>query len=135
MLGTPYSLPFDEPFSVKGIYHSPWIVAKGKNDQSWLTDEGRFNAKIQPQNNDGLQLAFINTGKEDGSSLFLTPIVDFTTAKNPVFSVWIHHSDAMPEEAYVSVLASTDGSKNYLEVAPKQTLSAMISPLRLKSTE
>lgn len=123
VLGTPYSLPFDEPFSVKGIYHSPWIVAKGKNDQSWLTDEGRFNAKIQPQNNDGLQLALINTGKEDGSSLFLTPIVDFTTAKSPVFSVWIHHSDAMPEDAYVSVLASTDGSKNYQEVAPKQTLT------------
>lgn len=114
ILGTPYDIPFVEPFASTGLDHTPWLIMAGINDESWTSDTGYFNSKIQPQNEDGLQLIFRNTGSKDGSSLFITPIIDFTSAKNPVLSVWLHHSDAMPEEAYVTVDASTDGSTTYV---------------------
>lgn len=117
VLGQPYSLPFIEPFNVNGLDHAPWIISAGKNNQAWTTDPAVYNAKIQPQNEDGLQLLMRNTGVEDGSSTFLTPIIDFANAKAPIMKVWLHHSDAMPEEAYVTVDASIDGSKNYIAVA------------------
>ena len=114
VLGVPYTLPFTEPFSSKGIAHSPWIVTAGKNSQTWTTDAGHYNDKIQPENNDGLQLVFINTGTADGSSYFATPIIDFGSAQKPVLSLWLHHSDAMPEDAYATVVASVDGSRNFI---------------------
>ena len=123
VLGLPYTLPFDEPFAAKGVNHAPWLINAGKNNQAWTIDAGHYNANIQPENEDGIQLVFFNSGNADGSSSFMTPIIDFTDAKQPVFSVWLHHSDAMPEGAYVNVLATTDGSKNFTEIAPKQTLT------------
>lgn len=116
VLGVPYTLPFAEPFAASGLAHSPWIVTAGKNGQSWNVDGGYYNDKIQPENNDGLQLVFYNAGTEDGSSFFSTPIIDFSNAQKPVFSVWMHHSDAMPEEAYATVVASTDGSNNFITI-------------------
>ena len=124
VMGVPYELPFEEPFSATlGIAHSPWIIMPGKNGQNWTVDQGYYNAKIQPENEDGLQLVFLNSGTEDASGSFVAPIIDFTDAENPILSVWLHHSDAMPEGAYVNVLATTDGSKNYKEVAAKQSLT------------
>lgn len=117
VLGVPYTLPFAEAFNANGLDHSPWIIVNGKNGQAWTTDTGVYNDKIQPQNGDGLQLLMRNTGIEDGSSTFLSPIIDFTNAKMPVLKVWLHHSDAMPEEAYVTVDATIDGSKNNIAVA------------------
>lgn len=117
VLGEPYTLPFNEGFNVNGLDHAPWIIVSGKNGQAWTTDPDVYNDKIHPQNGDGLQLLMRNTGVEDGSSTFLSPIIDFTNAKMPVLKVWLHHSDAMPEGAYVTVDATTDGSKNYVDVA------------------
>lgn len=117
VLGEPYTLPFNEGFNVNGLDHAPWIIVSGKNGQAWTTDPDVYNDKIHPQNGDGLQLLMRNTGVEDGSSTFLSPIIDFTNAKMPVLKVWLHHSDAMPEGAYVTVDATTDGSKNYVAVA------------------
>lgn len=116
VLGTPYDLPFDEPFSADGIDHQPYLIAAGINSQAWTVDQGYYNQKIQPQNNDGLQLVCINAGSEDGSSQFITPIIDFTSTVKPTFKVWLHHSDAMPDEAYALVQASTDGSKDFIAV-------------------
>lgn len=123
VMGVPYDLPFDEPFTAQGVNHSPWLVMAGKNNQNWTVDAGHYNANIQPQNEDGAQLVFINTGSEDGSGSFVTPIIDFAEAKNPVLSVWVHHSDAMPENAYVKVIATTDGSKDYKEIGQQQSLT------------
>ena len=117
VLGEPYTLPFNEGFNVDGLDHAPWIIVSGKNGQAWTTDPAVYNAKIQPQNGDGLQLLMRNTGVEDGSSTFLTPIIDFANAETPIMKVWLHHSDAMPEEAYVTVDATIDGSKNNIAVA------------------
>lgn len=117
VLGEPYTLPFNEGFNVNGLDHAPWIIISGKNGQAWTTDPDVYNDKIHPQNGDGLQLLMRNTGVEDGSSTFLSPIIDFTNAKMPVLKVWLHHSDAMPEGAYVTVDATTDGSKNFVAVA------------------
>jgi hypothetical protein len=30
VLGKPYTMPFAEPFTTKGIYHSPWFIGKWK---------------------------------------------------------------------------------------------------------
>lgn len=117
VLGTPYGLPFSEPFSSTAFNHSPWLISAGLNDQAWTLDEGYFNANIQPANNDGLQLLLRNTSSEPGSSSFVSPIIDFADAQHPVLTLWLHHSDAMPEGAYVTVNASLDGSNNYVAVA------------------
>jgi hypothetical protein len=111
VLGKPYTMPFAEPFTTKGIYHTPWLIMAGKNSQAWTLDQGYFNEKIQPENKDSLQLLLRNVGTEDGSSRFITPIIDLTNASNPVMSVWLHHSDGMSDKAYVTVDASIDGSK------------------------
>ena len=105
-------MPFVEPFAAKGLNYSPWIV-----DSGWKTDEGFYNDNIQPENNDQLQFVFINKGTESACGKIYTPIFDFSNAKNPVFSAWIHHSDAMPKEAYVKAVASIDGSKNCIELS------------------
>lgn len=123
VLGTPYELPFTEPFDAKGINHQPYIIQAMKNSQAWTTDLGVFNDKIQPQNEDGLQLLLRNTGITDGSSRFISPIIDFTNAKTPALSVWLHHSDAMPEEAYVTIDANTDGSSDYIAVSDTARLT------------
>ncbi len=81
-----------------------------KNGQTWVVEQGFFNYKIQPVDNDGLQLLLRNTGSSDGEGRIITPIIDFSKAENPVLSVWLHHSDAMPENAYVTVDATVDGS-------------------------
>lgn len=112
VLGKPYTLPFDEPFNEQGLKYAPWIV-----DRGWTIDQGVYNAKIQPQNNDKLQLVFINQGTESATGNMYTPIIDFTNASNPVFTAWIHHSEGMPKNAYAQVVASIDGSKNYIDVS------------------
>lgn len=123
VLGTPYDLPFDEPFSADGIDHQPYLIGAGINSQAWTIDLGYYNQKIQPQNNDGLQLVCINAGSEDGSSNFITPIIDFTNTVKPMFKVWLHHSDAMSEKAYALVQASTDGSKDFFAVGDTISLT------------
>lgn len=123
LLGKPYTLPFVEPFNVKKLNYEPWLIYKGKNGQAWTTDEGIYNAKIQPENGDSLQLLFRNTGMEDGSSQFVTPIIDFSNAKHPVYSVWLHHSDAMPEKAYVVAQATIDGSDNFIAIGDTARLT------------
>lgn len=116
VLGEPYTLPLVEPFSADGLDNSPWILVAGKNGQTWTTDEGYYNDKIQPQNNDNLQIVFLNKGVEDGSGSFTSPIIDFVGAETPVLRVWLHHSDAVPGEAYVTVGASLDGTTDYVAV-------------------
>ena len=116
VLGVPYELPVNEPFSADGIDYSPWILVAGKNGQTWTLDQGYYNDKIQPQNEDGLQLLFLNTGVEDGSGTFLSPIIDFTDAELPMMKIWLNHFDAIPEEAYVTVSASVDGTNDYVAV-------------------
>ena len=116
VLGVPYELPVNEPFSADGIDYSPWILVAGKNNQTWTLDQGYYNDKIQPQNEDGLQLLFLNTGVEDASGTFLSPIIDFTNAEQPMMKIWLNHFDAIPEEAYVTVSASVDGTNDYVTV-------------------
>ena len=112
VLGVPYTLPFTEPFDAnKGITHSPWIA-----DQGWTLDQGFYNDKVQPQNNDKLQLVFINAGTGSASGKFYTPIIDFTNTTNPVLSVWLHHTEGLPEGTTVKAVASLDGSKNCIEI-------------------
>lgn len=122
-LGVPYNLPMVEPFAAAGLNYAPWLIVAGKNNQAWTTDEGHYNEKIQPQSGDGLQLVLRNTGTADGSSSFMAPIFDFTNAEHPVMSVWLHHSDAMPAKAYVTLDASIDGSSNFINVGDTVSLT------------
>ena len=109
VLGVPYTMPFTEPFSATtGITHSPWIA-----DQGWTLDQGHYNDKVQPQNDDQLQLVFINPGTEDLSGRFATPIIDFTNAENPVLTAWLHHTEGLSEGTTVTAVATTDGA-NYI---------------------
>lgn len=112
VLGKPYTMPFAEAFDAnKGITHSPWIA-----DTGWILDQGHYNDKVQPQNNDNLQLVFINSGTEDAGGKFYTPIIDFTNATQPVLSVWLHHTEGLSEGTTVKAVASIDGSKNCIDL-------------------
>ena len=123
VMGKPYDLPFEEAFTSKGVDHSPYIIYQGKNNQAWTIDGGYYNDKIQAVDNDGTDLVFVNHGSEDASSSFVSPIIDFTNAKKPVFSVWLHHSDAMPKEAYVTITATVDGSKDFIAASDSTSLT------------
>lgn len=123
VMGTPFELPFIEPFTSSGLNYGPYIVGAGINNQVWTIDNGIYNDKIQPYNSDGIQLICLNSGAGEGSSYFSSPIISFEKTEKPLFSVWLHHSDAMPEEAYVKVWATTDGSKNYVDVSDEIKLT------------
>ena len=110
VLGVPYTMPFEEPFDEKGIANSPWIADKG-----WTLDQGHYNEKVKPENNDNLQLVFINQGAKSASGKFYSPIIDFTNATNPVLSVWLHHTEGLSSGVTVKAVASIDGSKNCIE--------------------
>ena len=118
VLGVPYTMPFTEPFSATaGITHSPWIA-----DQGWTLDQGHYNDKVQPQNDDQLQLVFINPGTEDLSGRFTTPIIDFTNAENPVLTAWLHHTEGLSEGTTVTAVATTDGA-NYITLGDPVSLN------------
>lgn len=118
VLGVPYTMPFTEPFSATaGITHSPWIA-----DQGWTLDQGHYNDKVQPQNDDQLQLVFINPGTEDLSGRFTTPIIDFTNAENPVLTAWLHHTEGLSEGTTVTAIATTDGA-NYITLGAPVSLN------------
>lgn len=112
VLGKPYTLPFVEPFAASGLKYSPWII-----DQGWTVDQGFYNDNIKPENDDDLQFVFINQGTDSACGKIYSPIIDFSKAKSPVLSAWIHHSEAMPKEAYVKAVASIDGSKNCIDLS------------------
>lgn len=118
VLGVPYTMPFTEPFSTTtGITHTPWIA-----DQGWTLDQGFYNDKVQPQNDDQLQLVFINPGTEDLSGRFATPIIDFTNAENPVLTAWLHHTEGLTEGTTVTAIATTDGT-NYITLGDPISLN------------
>lgn len=123
VMGTPYTLPFVEAFASEGVDHSPYLLGNGINDQTWTIDGGYYNYNIQPYDNDGAQLLCLNTGSSDGSGYFISPIISFENATKPYFSFWLHHSDAMSDKAYIKVMASTDGSKNYVAIGDSITLT------------
>lgn len=123
VLGTPYVLPFDEPFSEDGIYHSPYILQPVINGQNWAIDTDVYNDNIHPQNDDGVQLVFVNLGAGEGSGRFISPIIDFTDTENPVFSLWLHHSDGIDGSTYAVIDAQTDGSASFTPVADPVTLT------------
>lgn len=122
ILGNPYTLPYTEAFTGEGVTHAPYVLDKGINNQTWNIDGGYYNTKIQPVNNDGAQLLMYNKALGEASGLFVSPIIDFTSTQKPMFHVWAHHSGAIPETAYLGVKATIDGSNDYIEVAPKQTV-------------
>lgn len=123
VLGAPYDLPFDEPFASDGIDHSPWLLMPVTSGQNWQLDGGYFNPEIQPQNEDGLQLVFVNYSTAEGAARFVSPIVDLTNAKAPVFSVWVNHAPGMNASSTLSIDASTDGSKVFTPVADPVALN------------
>lgn len=123
VMGTPYTLPYNEAFTEVGIDHAPYLLGAGINNQTWTIDPGYYNAKIQPYGQDGAQLLCLNTGSSEGSAYFISPIIDFEKTEKPMFSFWLHHSDAMPETAYIKVMASTDGSKNYVDISKEINLT------------
>lgn len=124
VMGTPYTLPYNEAFTETGVDHAPYLIGAGINNQIWTIDPGYYNAKIQPYGQDGAQLLCLNTGSSEGSAYFISPIINFETAEKPMFSFWLHHSDAMPETAYIKVMASTDGSKTMSTSAKRLILPA-----------
>lgn len=118
VLGVPYDLPFEEPFAAEGLEYSPWLLMPIANGQNWTVDTGVFNEKVQPQNGDGLQLLLRNTGSTDGAARFVSPIIDFSGYTKPVaLSLWLHHTEGLSPEAYVTIDASIDGGKEYIAVA------------------
>ncbi len=126
VLGQPYTLPVSEPFSkaYESLLYQPYILISGINEQNWALDFGYYNDRIQPYQNDGIDIVLAHHSTGEGSGLFQLPIIDFTEATNPLMSVYVHHSDAMPEEATVSIYASLDGSKSgNTEIAPAQSLN------------
>lgn len=124
VMGTPYTLPYNEAFAEAGVDHAPYLIGAGINNQAWTIDPGYYNTKIQPYGQDGAQLLCLNTGSSEGSAYFISPIIDFEKTEKPMFSFWLHHSDAMPETAYIKVMASTDGSKTMSTSAKRLILPA-----------
>lgn len=114
VLGKSYTLPFVEPFTSQGLAHQPYITKTGVNGSGWQVDGGFYNADVQPYD-EGAGLVSVNTTSGADDCGFISPIIDFSKVKNPVFEIWLHHSDAMPEGAYMAVKASVDGSSNYIE--------------------
>ncbi|MCC8118391.1 MAG: choice-of-anchor J domain-containing protein [Bacteroidales bacterium] len=126
VLGKPYELPINEPFSMAydALLYHPYILISGISDQNWALDFGYYNDCIQPYQNDGIDLVLAHHATGEGSGFFQLPIVDFSSAAYPLLSVYLHHSDAMPEDATVSIYATLDGSKvANVEIAPAQSLS------------
>lgn len=123
--GTPYELPFEEPWASNGTQYSPWITASITPGTGWTVDQNSaYNQKITAQNNDQVMLVMPNLANGPGEARFCSPRIDFTNAAHPMFSVWLHHGDnmAFDQEVTVSVDATTDGSE-FFEVAPAQSLT------------
>lgn len=110
VIGKAFGLPYLEPFSSKGLNHGPYILHPGLNNQNWTIDQGVFDTNIQAQGNDGIALLFAPVIGKESSAYFETPIIDFTTAKHPQMTVWLHHTPGISENAKVSVTAMLDGS-------------------------
>ena len=112
VMGDAYKLPFVEPFTEQGLAHAPYLTKTGGNGSNWAIDGGFYNADVQPYD-EGVALVAVNSTSGSDDCGFVSPIIDFSNVKHPVFEIWLHHSDAMPEGSYVAVKATVDGSSKY----------------------
>lgn len=110
VLGETNKLPFVEPFAAQGLKYSPWIVRPGLNSKTWTTDQGNFNANVQPQNNDQLDLIFAPSGSEGGSGYFESPIIDFRNATHPLMTVWVYNGPGVSSDAWFTIDGITNGT-------------------------
>lgn len=120
--GEPYEIPYSEPFSTEGLYHSPYILIPGINNQNWSVDADRYNYNVKSYDDDGVHFIFapVNDGEASGS--LSSPIIDLTEAECPQFSVWFYHLGGTSDKAYATIDASIDGC-HYEQICDSVILS------------
>lgn len=124
VLGKAYKLPFFEPMDANGMRHAPWITVAGPEGQNWTVDNNYYSSTINAYDNDGAHLTFVNKTEDPASGAITTPIIDFANSVHPMLKVWVNHAENIPAEAYVNILASTDGNTFKMsEVAQAQTMT------------
>lgn len=111
VLGKPFTLPYTEPLDQTGLRHAPYIT-KSSQDQhvAWNIDYGIYNTTVTAQNNDGYSLILLNDGSADGQASFITPIIDFTKAEQPMFRLWVYDLPGAKKGGYVTIDALTNGA-------------------------
>lgn len=110
VIGTPYTLPYNEPFASKGLKHAPYILYKGINGQTWTFDYGGvFDTNVTTYADSTVSLVFAPTNAGEASGGMATPIIDFTTASKPVMTMKFWHSPGISSKAFVTVDAIIDG--------------------------
>ncbi|MDD6541493.1 MAG: choice-of-anchor J domain-containing protein [Prevotella sp.] len=110
VIGTPYTLPYNEPFASKGLKHVPYILYKGINGQTWTIDNGGvFDTNVTTYADSTVSLVFAPTNAGEASGGIATPIIDFTTASKPVMTMKFWHSPGISSKAFVTIDAVIDG--------------------------
>ena len=109
VLGEPFNIPVIEPIGKEGFTVSPYINSQLTGSSTWDIDSEVYNDKVKSQNNDGIQLVYLNRGAEAGAARFSTPIIDFTGNTLPVMKIWVHHTPGMDKESTFSVETTVNG--------------------------
>lgn len=122
VLGTPYTMPVAEALGQTGMTVAPYIVTNTLGQGGWTVDGEFYNDNVKSQNNDGVQLVYINQGVEASRGRIATPIIDFTNAKAPVMTIWAHHTEGMHADSYLVIEATTDGA-NYNDICAPMSLT------------
>lgn len=108
IIGTPYAQPYKESFSHAGLDSQPWVQHSGIGTNGWSVI-GAGSSSVDPFDNDGGELRYLNSGTEVSSGYIQGPRVDLTAYDASALSFYMWHgAEADEGDAYVTVYASVD---------------------------
>lgn len=108
IIGTPYSQPYKESFARGGLSSQPWVQHNGIGTNGWNVI-GAGTTSVDPFDNDGGELQFLNSGTTVQSGYLQSPRVDLTANDASALSFYMYHgAEADTGDAYVTVYASVD---------------------------
>jgi hypothetical protein len=94
VLGKPYNLPFGESFENMSLSTTPWVV--DQEEYSYWAPVGTNSLNIEPQDQDGGQLVFVNQSIDKKGSITMPKIIlnNNESVKNE-FSFWLYKSSGL----------------------------------------
>jgi hypothetical protein len=93
--GLPLQLSYKESFAGQKMA-TPWTTDNSVKDFNWHMmgdDEDGENEGVMTQDHDnGMIMAESKTANSGTSSRFVSPLIDLSSAKNPVLTFWFYHA-------------------------------------------
>lgn len=122
VLGKPYSMPIEEKLDQSGLTVSPWIIMNVEGDNLIAVDGGFYNENVTPKIGTN-QIVFGSKDSHASSGRFVTPIIDFKGAQQPVLNLWVNHAEGLSADTWIGIDATLTGGRQYDQLGERVSLA------------